>query len=164
VHRQPSRWRNLAIAILCFVISPIAIYAGLNASGIPPKHLLQRADGVIDWTDKGKYSASFTLSGQSAKFIYLFKGGGASAVTLGLERGKNFETSILFDPNDSAGPIWSDDKAFPVYELRVADSVIRSHESVDEKWRSSNRNWLWLGLLFAALGVGLATAGLRRAI
>lgn len=154
--RQPSRRKLLFWSIVSFALCALGLHMGINPAGLPPKESLKTAEGFVTWIDAGDRSIAFSLHGSDDTFSYVAKGGGLRQVHTGLLSGRQANVSLLFDPANPRGPLWTTEKAFPVYELRVGAEAIRAYESVDAAWRADNRIGFWFGLVCGAIGVFLA--------
>lgn len=161
MYRQPSRRKLLFWSVVSFALCVFGLHAGIDPAGLPPKESLKTAEGVVEWIDAGDRSIAFRLRGSDGTFSYASKGGALGRVHAGLLSGQQANVSVLFDPANPVGPLWTTEKAFPVYELRAGAEAVRSYESVNAAWRANNRLGLWLGLVCGAIGVCLAVHARR---
>ena len=160
---QVSQRNALPLAIVSIVLAAFGAYLGIDPKGVPAREQLRNAAGTVTWAQKDRHMLVFSIdSMESATFAYHSKAGSMSAVQSDIARGKREGVAVLFDPEDRMGPVWRDDGAFPVYQLKVAGRTIRSLEDVDRAWRSDNRVWLYMAVIAALSAIYFALLSFRR--
>ena len=153
---KPTKRKNMAFAALCFLLAGFALYSWLTFEGIPPRSALQSASGKVSWMQKDKYGVKFGLTGVSKSFIYASKGNAMGLVRETLSRSDDPVITVLYDPNDPSGPIFSKDTYYSVFELEVGGTPFRSHAEIAEGWQSDQNFALWLAAVLALIGLYLA--------
>jgi hypothetical protein len=63
------------------------------------------------------------------------------------------ELVVLVDLNDPHGPVYSDDLYYDVFEIRVADRIVRSYEESTAAWMGDQKLLPFLGVFSIASGL-----------
>ena len=159
---KPTRAKNAIFAALSLVLSCVMIYSWVTFKGIPPRSDLQAASGQVSWVKSGKYGIKFGLVGVPKSFDYASKGSAMGLVHDTLLRSDQPVITVLYDPGNPGGPIYSMDIYYSVYELGIAGKPFRSHTQIADAWQSDENTAIWLAVCFALGGIYLAWLALRR--
>lgn len=135
-------------AVITVVLGSFILYACTRGTGIPERSKLATASGTVRWVDRGEYVISFRLTGHDRGFEYASKGRAVGRVRRALQGSGPAEATVLFNPHRSSGPVSSDERFHPVYELSVGGVAVRTYDEVQAAWRADNRIGFWLGVAF----------------
>src|SRR5215213_345442 len=120
-----------------FLVSAVSMLFGIgityfsaNTSGPPRRDSLAVAQGSVAWTSSYKYGIRFGFAGDKRKFVYASKSNAMGAVEDALNRSDRPRLSVLFDPREPSGPIYSNDKFFTVYEISSGSGSVRTYAEV----------------------------------
>ena len=138
---KARRWWALFSALLGMFI----LYASTQGTGIPERSGLQVASGMVEWMESGKYGVKFRLAGEPRAFDYASKGNALGLVEGTLKRGGQ-PITVLFDPLNPGGPVYSRTDFYPVYELSVSGASVRTYDQVQAAWESDNRIGVWVAI------------------
>ena len=159
---KPTRRMNAIFAALSFLLSCLAFYSWATFKGIPPRSELESAAGQVSWVQNGKYGIKFGLAGVPKSFDYASKGNAMGLVHDTLSRPDHPVITVLYDPSNPGGPIYSKDSYYGVFELGIAGKPFRSHTQIAQAWQSDENIAVWLGICFALSGIYLAWLALRK--
>lgn len=159
---KPTRAKNVLFAVLSFTLSGMMFHSWATFDGIPARAALQTASGRVSWVEDGRYGVKFGLEGVSRSFDYASKGNAADLVRDALSRPDRPVVTVLYDPDNPGGPIYSNDTYHGVFELSVDGKPLRRHADVDAAWRSDENVAAWLAFIFALLGLYLTGTAFRR--
>jgi hypothetical protein len=157
---KPTKAKNAAFAVLSFLLSGAMLYSWATFKGIPSRSELRPASGPVSWVQNGKYGVKFGLEGVPQSFDYSSKGNAMGLVHDTLSRPDHPVVTVLYDPRNPSGPIYSNDKYYPVFELSIAGKPFRSHDEVANAWRSDENVALLLAALLALGGAFLSWSAL----
>lgn len=158
---KPTKAKNAAFAVLSFLLSGFMLYSWVTFDGIPPRSELQAASGTVSWVRRGKYGIKFGLDGVPHSFNYTSKGKAMGLVRNTLSRPDRPVVTVLLDPANPTGPIYSNDTYLRVFELSIAGKPFRSHEEIAAAWEADEELAVWLAGFFALSGVFLSWVALR---
>lgn len=150
-------------AVLGFAMSGFMMYSWVTFSGIPPRLKLLAAAGPVSWVHNGKYGIKFGLVGVSKSFEYSSKSNAMGVVAGALEHSGRAVVTVLYDPEQPTGPVYSSDVYYGVFEISIDGRVVQSHEQIARAWRSDQRIAPWLAVGCALAGMYLSWAAVRRA-
>ena len=147
--------------MLSFVLSALMLYSWITFDGIPPRSALQSATGKVNWVQSGKYGIEFRLEGEQKSFSYASKSNAMGLVYDTLDRSDHPVVTILYQPADPSGPIYSKDRYYGVFELAVDGKPVRTHAEIAQAWKSDEQIAAWLSVALALSGIYLARASRR---
>lgn len=156
------RAKNTLFPAISFLLSGMMFYSWATFDGIPARTELRSASGQVSWVRNEKYGVKFGLDGVSKSFNYASKGRAKGLVYDTLTLSDRPVITVLYDPSNPSGPIYSSDIYFSVFELSVAGKPFRSHGEIAEAWRADEHVAVWLGSLFALGGMCLAWPAFRN--
>lgn len=159
---RPTRAKNALFAVLCFLLSGMMLYSWGAFDGIPARADLQTASGRVSWVQDGRYGVKFGLEGVSESFDYASKGNAVGLVHDTLSRSDRPVITVLYDPGNPGGPIYSNDVYYAVFELSVAGIPFRSHADIAAAWQSDEAVAVWLASFFALGGIYLGWTAFRH--
>ena len=157
VRRQPGLASVFLTAIMGLALSFFMLTKIDPDKGIPERDRLTSASGLVTSHETVHHDVHFTLQ-DGRRFTYLGKAKAVGAIGEAHQR----VVTILYDASNTVGPVFSKEKFFPVYEIRVGDELVRSHQDVDQAWRRDNRLAPVLGWGFLGMSVLLLAHGARR--
>jgi hypothetical protein len=157
---KPTRAKNMLFASLSFLLSGLMFFSWATFDGIPSRAELQPASGRVSWVQNGRYGVKFGIEAVPRSFDYASKGNASGLVYDALSRSDRPVVSILYDPNNPSEPI-SDDVYYGVFEISVADKLLRSHADIATAWQSDQNVAVWLASFFLLGGIYLAWIALR---
>jgi hypothetical protein len=163
VAHQYSRRALFAFAFLGFALAAAALYAWASFDGIPPRHLLAPASGKVEWVKPEKYAVRFKFSGEPKLFSYASKGNAVDQVRNALSQNSPPVVTVLYDPTDSHGPVYSSETYYSVYEISLHDKAVRTHAQVASAWASDTAIAPWLAAVFAVIACFLLFTASRSA-
>ena len=138
--KKRRRWALFAALLGMFIL-----YVSTQGTGIPERSRLQVASGVVEWMGSGKYDVKFRLAGEPRAFDYASKGNALGLVEDTLKR-RDQPVTVLFDPFNPGGPVYSKTEFYPVYELSVSGARVRTYNQVKASWKSDNRVGVWVAI------------------
>ena len=159
---KPTRAKNALFAALCFLLSGMMFYSWATFEGIPARTELRPTSGRVSWVQDGKYGIKFALDGVPKSFDYASKGNAMGLVRDALSRPDRPVVTVLYDPRNPGGPIYSKDIYYGVFELSIAGKPFRSHAEIAEAWQNDENLAVWLGSFFVLGGMYLAWAAFRN--
>jgi hypothetical protein len=159
---KPTRRMNAIFAALSLLLSCLTFYSWATFKGIPPRSELESAAGQVTWVKNGKYGIKFGLAGVPKSFDYASKGDAMGLVHDTLSRSDRPVITVLYDPSNPGGPIYSKDIYYGVFELGIAGNPFRSHTQIAQAWQSDENIAVWLGICFALSGTYLAWLAIRK--
>lgn len=159
---KPTRAKHALFAVFCFFLGGIMLYSWSTFTGIPPRSELQSASGPVSWVQDGKYGIKFGLMGVPKFFHYASKGNAMGVVQDTLSRSDHPVITVLYDPSNMGGPIYSNDTYYSVFELSIAGKSFRSHAEIAKAWQSDQNLAVWLAAFFLLGGVYLSLVAIRN--
>ncbi len=136
---------------LGFVVSGLALHAWLGFEGIPPRAVLQAAQGRVAWVE-GRRDLRFGLQGEPGAFAYPSINGAVGAAGTALRSARRPEVTVLFDPRQ--GGVAGDGRR-DVFELAVDGKTVVSHAQVAASRTTNARIAGALALVMAACSIYL---------
>lgn len=120
--------------------------------GLPKYEELTEIEGEIDWVTSHRYGIRFGLKDNPQKLNYPSKMNALGLVRESLTTASGNKLVVLTDLNDPHSPIYSDNVYYDVFEISVADRIVRSYEESANEWLSDQRLSPYLGAFFVVSG------------
>ena len=155
-----SRVQLRCYTVLALALSAVMFYAWAAFDSLPPRESLRTATGQIDWVKSDKYGVKFALQGSSRAYEYHSKANEMGAVESRLVNTRE-PITVLYDPEDPSGPIYSDEVFHDVYELSTPTGAFRSYEEIQAAYRSDNKIALWMSPIFFCMAIYLLVQAQR---
>ena len=155
-----SRAKLWGIALLSLALSAGMFYAWASFDGLPPRESLRSATGQIDWVRANKYGVKFALQGSERAYAYHSKGSALGIVKYVLVNTRE-PITVLYDPENAGGPIYSDEVFHDVYELSSPAGAFRRYEDIEDAYRSDNNLALWMSPIFLCMAIYLLVQAQR---
>ena len=140
---------NALFAVLSLLLSGMMFYSWATFDGIPARSQLESAAGHVSWVQNGKYGIKFGLAGVPKSFDYASKSNAMGLVYDTMSRPDRPLITVLYDPSNPSGPIYSKDTYYSVFELGIDGKPFRSHSQIGEAWQADENIAIWLALCFA---------------
>ncbi len=146
-----------------------AVVLALSAPSVPQREQLAPAAGQLRELERsaskggGLGAVRFSLSADARRFHYLAKAGQIDSVWQALERAGAAEVAVLYDPADARSPLGTGPALYPVFEIRVGGTLVRSHAQSAESWGADDTLGTWMGYGCVLAGAALLlTAAFAR--
>lgn len=146
----PRTYYFLAIAQLSLGLG-IAYFSSQD-KGLPDYDSLQKGEGHIAWVKSNESGIDFGLVEEKRTFGYASKNGTKVFVQNFLMDAGKQKIKVLYDEKDPVKPIFSDELIYPVYELSVSGTVVKSYSEIADAWKTDNQIGVWLGTAFMLFG------------
>ena len=157
----PSRCGLAALAVASLALAILIAFVADPEEGAPPKHTLHEAVGAVAWSEGGRRSVRFGLSGTDLSFSYASKSGSHYFVKRQLSAAVRAPVRVLYERNDAQPRLWADRVNQRVYEIEVDGRLVRAWRDVDAATRRNNALAPWLVGVFTLSGMYLGFLALR---
>lgn len=130
------------------------------SGGLPQFGELTEIEGKIGRVTTQRYGIRFVLKDDSRELNYSSKMNALGLVGEALTTAGEQRVIVYADLNEPRSPMFSDNVYYNVFQIRIADRIVRSYEDSAREWISNQRLMPYLGVFCVVCGLIILWGGI----